>query len=109
MRQPADSEPLSLAAQSPVNFRAMLSARTFQILQLASRLSKSETAAVRPSLEAKAGDQHPAPMALADADPAHGEIAARLAIAFRRGALSEPRPTSLEPISYGKGLPHCVT
>jgi hypothetical protein len=41
-------------------------------------------------------------MALADANRAHGEIAARRAIPFQRSAFSEPRPTSLEAI-FGDG------
>jgi hypothetical protein len=47
---------------------------------------------------AKASGQHPASMALADANRAHGEIAARRAIPFQRSALAEPWPPSLEPI-----------
>jgi len=44
-------------------------------------------------------------MALADADVAHTEIAARIAIAFRRGALAEPWPSSPEPTTGSGGSP----
>jgi len=57
---------------------------------------------------AKASDQHPAPMALADADSAHGEIAAGFAIPFQRRALAEPWPPSPEPIFESDGLPRCI-
>jgi hypothetical protein len=58
---------------------------------------------------AKASGQHPAAMTLANANPAHREIAARLAIPLQRSALSKPRPASLEPISGDGGVPACVT
>jgi hypothetical protein len=58
---------------------------------------------------AKASGQHPAAMALANANRAHGEIATRLTIPFQRCALAEPWPASLEPISGDGRDPACVT
>jgi hypothetical protein len=64
---------------------------------------------VRLFLSAKASGQHPAAMALANANRAHRQIAARLTIPFQRSALAEPWPASLEPI-FGDGRdPACVT
>jgi hypothetical protein len=58
---------------------------------------------------AKASGQHPAAMALANANPAHRQIAARLTIPFQRSALAEPWPASLEAM-FGDGRdPACVT
>jgi hypothetical protein len=47
-------------------------------------------------------------MALANANRAHGEIAARLTIAFQRSALAEAWPPSPEPMSKSGGLPRCI-
>jgi len=48
-------------------------------------------------------------MALANANPAHRQIAARLTIPFQRSALAEPWPASLEAM-FGDGRdPACVT
>jgi hypothetical protein len=48
-------------------------------------------------------------MALANANPAHRKIAARLTIAFQRSALAEPWPPSLEAMSESGGLPARVS
>ena len=68
-------------------------------------LTKTEPTAARLLLEAKESTA----VARANVDVAHAEIAARLAIAFRRDALAEPWPSSLEPISESGGSPSYIT
>lgn len=68
-------------------------------------LRNAEAAATVRLFPAKASGQHPAAMALADAHPAHREIAAGRAISLERSASAKTGPPSLEAVLHAADQP----